>query len=148
AVVFSLPGLARFNPLLGAARHGPRVEDDLEAVRLHLTATEPPGNLYSHFEWGEYLSWSAAPRHRVFMDGRIEIYPDDVWDRYDAVTFARPPWEQILEDYGVEYLVLDANYHARTGLLQRVGESPRWRQAFRSRSVVLYVRRPGSLAAR
>ena len=36
------------------------------------------GRIFTRFEWGEYLSWSLGPRYTVFMDGRIEIYPDDV----------------------------------------------------------------------
>jgi len=147
AVVFSLPGLDRFNPLLGPTRRGQRVEDDLEAVHRHLlrTASAPAGNVYSHFEWGEYLSWSVPPRYRIFMDGRIEIYPDEVWQKYTAVTCGSAGWEAILDDYNVDYLILDADYHGRTGLLKRVAESPQWQRAFQSRSAVLYVRacRPG-----
>jgi hypothetical protein len=140
AVVFSLPGPDRFNPLLGPTRRGPRVEEDLEAIQRHLLATSAPGNIYSHFEWGEYLSWSAAPRNKVFMDGRIEIYPDEVWDKYSAVTFGRDSWQRILDDYGVDYLILDMDYHGRTGLLDRVARSPHWQQVFVSRQAVLFVR--------
>jgi hypothetical protein len=138
AVVFSLPGLDQCNPLLGPTRRGPRVEDDLDAVQRQLPK---PGRIYSHFEWGEYLSWSAAPRSRIFMDGRIEIYPDDVWEKYSAVTFAEAGWQRVLDEYSVDYLILDAFYHGRTGLLQCVEASPRWQRVCQSRSAVLFVRR-------
>ena len=64
AVVFCLPGLDQFNPLLGPTRRGQRIEEDLESVHRHMltTPTAASGNIYSHFEWGEYLSWSVAPR--------------------------------------------------------------------------------------
>ena len=140
AVVFSLPGLDRFNPLLGPTRHGPRVEEDLETIQRHLRATAGPGNIYTHFEWGEYLSWSAAPRCKVFMDGRIEIYPDAVWDKYSTVTYGREAWQKILDDYRVDYLVLDADYHGRTGLLECVAHSPCWQRALVARNAVLFVR--------
>ncbi len=143
AVVFSLPGLDRFNPLLGPTRREPRIEEDIEEVHRHLAATTTAGNIFSHFEWGEYLAWSASPRYKVFMDGRIEIYPDDVWEKYTAVTFAKRDWDQILHDYGVDYLILDTDYHSHTGLLRQVAQSPNWRQAFQARSVVLFVRQPG-----
>jgi hypothetical protein len=143
AVVFCLPGLRDFNPLLRVSRQGPLVEDDLEAIRQHLRAR---GRVFSRFEWGEYLSWAGAPNLKVFMDARIEIYPDAVWEQYSSVTCGRPGWEAILDGYAVDYLVLDAHYHARTGLLERVERSQVWRPAFRSRDAVLYVRRssPGS----
>jgi hypothetical protein len=141
AVTFSLPGLDRVNPLLGPTRRGHRVEEDLETVQRHLAATRATGNLYSHFEWGEYLSWSAAPRFKVFMDGRIDMYPDDVWEQYNTVTFGRPGWEQILDHYRVDYLILDVDLHGRTGLLERVARSPEWQETYGSRSARLYVRK-------
>jgi hypothetical protein len=140
-VVFSLPGLDRYNPLLGPTRRGPRVEDDLDAVQQQLTALGKPGRIYTHFEWGEYLAWSDAPSCKIFMDGRIEIYPDDVWDKYSAVTTASTRWNAVLDEYGVDYLVLDTDLHGKSGLLQRVTQSPVWRQAFVSRRAVLFVRR-------
>jgi hypothetical protein len=74
------------------------------------------------------------------MDGRIEIYPDDVWDKYSTVTFAREHWQQILDDYRVDYLILDADFHGRTGLLQHALASPHWQRVFVSRQAVLFVR--------
>jgi hypothetical protein len=140
AVVFSLPGLADQNPLLGASRRGPRVEDDLAAVQRYVDATGRPGNVYTHFEWGEYLSWASGPRGRVFLDGRIEIYPDAVWDKYTDVTLARPGWEAVLDEYRVQFLILDIDLHGRSGLLEQVSRSPRWHRAFASGPAVLFVR--------
>ena len=74
------------------------------------------------------------------MDGRIEIYPEAVWDKYMTVTFGREKWQQILDEYQVDYLILDTNYHDKTGLLDRVGASPAWRKVFQSRTAVLYAR--------
>ena len=141
AVAFCLPGLRDYNPLLRGARQGPGVEDDLEAVQRHLRAHAGAGRVFSRFEWGEYLTWTGAPQFKVFMDGRIEIYPDAVWDQYAAVTCGGGDWEHILDGYQVDYLVLDADYHGRTGLLQRVARSPAWRQEFRAGPALLYARR-------
>jgi hypothetical protein len=140
AFVFSLPGLAEFNPLLGPTRRGQRLEDDLEAIHRHLETTAAPGNIYSHFEWGEYLSWSVTPQWKIFMDGRIEIYPDEVWEKYMAVTAAKSGWQEILDEYVVGYLILDSDLHGRSGLLARVEESSHWQQAFQTHSAVLFVR--------
>ncbi len=140
AVVFCLPGLQHYNPLL-AARSGPGVVDDLDSVHRHMRARAAGGRVFTRFEWAEYLTWAASPDFPVFMDGRIEIYPDPVWDQYAAVTCGRADWESILDGYGVDYLLLDGDYHARTGLLERVARSSTWRPEFRSRDAVLYVRR-------
>lgn len=145
AMAFSLPGLQRWNPLL-AARQGPRTEDELDALRARLAGHEAGGRVFTRFEWGEYLTWSFWPRYTVFMDGRIEIYPDRVWDDYASVTCGRPGWEHILDDYGVDVLLLDADYHARTGLLPQVEQSGRWRQTMREGPALVYLRQPATVA--
>lgn len=137
--VLSLPGLQRFQPLL-VLRQQPRVEADLDAVKAELRRQLTAGRVFSRFEWGEYLSWSYSPEFAVFMDGRIEIFPDEVWAQYADVTCGMGDWEKILGDYHVDALLLDSDYHARTGLLAQVDRSPRWHKQFRARNALLYLR--------
>jgi len=140
--IFSLPGLQEYNPLL-RLRQQPRVEDDLEAAYAHLRTLQPSGHVFARFEWGEYLSWTFAPSFQVFMDGRIELYPDDVWDDYSTVTRGSENWQKVLDDRQVDVLVLDAEYHARTGLFSKVNSSPHWHRHFTSRNVAVYLRTRG-----
>ena len=109
--ILSLPGLQHLQPLL-ILRQQPRVEDDLEAVHVQLRNRFGGGRIFSRFEWGEYLSWSYSPGFTVFMDGRIEIFPDEVWNQYAGVTCGLAGWEKILDDYHVDALLLDSDYHA------------------------------------
>jgi hypothetical protein len=74
------------------------------------------------------------------MDGRIEIYPDNVWNEYKAVTLGND-WEKILDAYQVDALVLDSEFHDRTGLLAKVEKSPAWQNVFQQRGAVLFLRR-------
>jgi hypothetical protein len=76
----------------------------------------------------------------VFMDGRIEIYPDDVWREYEAVTTGQN-WPPILDRYDVDVLVLDTSYPAQARLLAEVENSPAWERVFQARTAVVFVRR-------
>jgi hypothetical protein len=146
AVVFCLPPLQPLNPLLRVSRSAPRVEDELEELHGRLRRIDPGGNVFSRFEWAAYLSY-AAPDYKVFMDVRIDMYPDHVWDEYARVTLGKDDWQDILDRYKVNYLILDAGYHRRTGLLPRVEASDRWRQTDRVGDALLFVRQPASRAA-
>jgi hypothetical protein len=149
AAVFSAPGLERYNPLLGFAPRQHLTEIGLERAQQHLAARAASGKIFSRFEWGEYLSWTGAPRFQVFMDGRIEIYPDPVWDQYLRLTSGAADWQQILDGYGVDYLVLDEGYHGESGLLARVEQSPAWQQTERlDGGILVFERRPALQAAR
>jgi hypothetical protein len=135
AAVLCVPWLERYNPVFAGLRSASRPEADIEAV-----AGRVNGRVFTRLEWGEYLDWAAYPNSRVFMDGRIEIYPDDVWQEYHAVTSARDDWELILARRGVDYLLLDSAYHGE--LMPRVEASPHWRRVDASGPAVLYSRRP------
>jgi hypothetical protein len=139
-VVFSSPLLEHSNPVLPLVRKLHRTESDLEAVAVRLRRQDEAERIFSRFEWGEYLGWALAPRHQVFADGRIEIYPDQVWADYEAVTHGRADWEQILDRYRVDVLLLDADYH--TDLLPQVQRpSSGWQETFRAGPAVLFQRR-------
>ncbi len=149
AAVLSLPWLERCNPALVALGRARRVEADLQSTADVLRARRPAGRVFTRFEWGEYLGWALAPRGTVFMDGRIEIYPDEVWDDYTAVTRGRADWERLLVDvYDVDCLLLDTEggYHA--DLLPLVESSPLWERTVTSGPAALFLRRaPGEARA-
>jgi hypothetical protein len=144
ACVFSLPWLERWNPVLTTLHHTERREAQLQAAADRLRERRPAGRIFSRFEWGEYLGWSLAPDYKVFMDGRIEIYSDRVWGDYSAITRGRADWQQVLDGYGVDCLLLDTagGYHA--DLLPLVERSPEWERAFETDRVVVFLRRPDS----
>ncbi len=139
AVVLSLPWLERFNPVLARPGRAHRVEADLQAVSDRLAAEAPGCRVFTRFAWGEYLGWSLAGRGTVFLDGRIEIFPDLVWEQYNAVARGQAGWEGVLDGYGVDVLLLDASGYHR-GLLPLVERSPAWQEVLHQGDGVLFVR--------
>jgi hypothetical protein len=142
AGVLSLPWLERYNPVFRLPGRGHRAETDLQAAVGYI-AGHGGGRVFTRFAWGEYVGWALAPYGTVFMDGRIEIYPDEVWGRYSAVTRGRADWEAILDEHDVGWLLLDeSGYHGQ--LLPLVAATGRWREAFRQANVTLFVRSGGA----
>jgi hypothetical protein len=137
-MVLSLPWLERFNPVFLQPTRAQRTENNLQGVCDHLR-NDRPGCIFTRFAWGDYLAWELAPRQRVFLDGRIELYPDEVWEEYKAVVRGRADWETILDRYHVEWLVLDRGpYHAL--LLPLVQGSDHWRERFGQEEIVVFER--------
>jgi hypothetical protein len=147
AAVLSVPSLERFNPVFRIPGRGHRTETDLQAAVDQISQNDG-GRVFTRFAWGEYAGWALAPYGTVFMDGRIEIFPDDVWTQYGAVTRGRADWEEILTGYEVEWLLLDSasGYHGQ--LLPLVRKSPNWREVFRGGDAVLFRREREKEAAR
>ena len=75
----------------------------------------------------------------MFVEGHVELYPDETWRQYAALVAGAPGWERVLDGYGVDYLLLDED--SPEGLLPRVRQSPRWDERMRSGPAVLFGRR-------
>jgi hypothetical protein len=125
------------------------LEVDLEKVAVYLGDRPKTGrSIFCRFEWGEYLGWALQPDgYRVFMDGRIEIIPDKVWDEYMALFNGRGDWQGILDKYGVSILVLDAgdpdSGRAPDNLFNLASKSRRWMKVYETddRGIVVFVRK-------
>jgi hypothetical protein len=136
--VLSLPWMERFSPVLGSLRPAARTESDLQAVADRLTGREG-ARVFAPMEWSNYLAWSLRGRCRVFVEGHVELYPDETWRQYATVAAGATGWERVLDDYAVDYLLLDED--SAQGLLPRVRQSPRWGERMRSGPAVLFGRR-------
>jgi hypothetical protein len=73
---------------------------------------------------------------KVFIDGRADPYPLDVWKSYVSAIRIAPGWRDILVRYDVNAVVAPL----ASPLAQAMARDPIWRTAFRDQTFVLYVR--------
>jgi hypothetical protein len=115
--VLSLPPLHAFNPIL-MLRKPDETTENLEKAHQFISLRQPRGRIFTKLEWGEYLGWRGYPNWKVNMDGRIEIYPDDVWEEYKAVTTAVGVRSIVDGRLDASVYILDSDFHDRTGLVR------------------------------
>jgi len=106
---FSLPWTKTAVPILPAAKRALFAEDTPIGVGDYLKTHDPPrtGNMLNSQRWGGYLEWATWPRHAVFLDGRIELHPAQVWLDYLEIAFPTTRWQALLDQYDISYLVLN-----------------------------------------
>jgi hypothetical protein len=63
-------------------------------------------NIYNHYEWGGYLIWRRIP---VFIDGRTELYGNEFFLSYLQAFEARQNWQEPLDAYEVDTVVMPRN---------------------------------------
>ena len=87
-----------------------------------------------------YASWSEyrAPGLPVAVDPRVELFPKETWDDYLLVSAGRDGWQQVLDRWGVDVLVLQPDQS--TGLLAVIGNDPGWRPVLQTDHGSVYVR--------
>jgi hypothetical protein len=102
---------------------------------------QPNLRIFTHDEWGDYLIYKLSPRgFKVFVDGRSDFYGGKFGQDYIDVLEVKYNWQQTLDRYGVDTILLPCN-SALTGALK---ESRRWRVAYDDGMAIVF--RPAALA--
>lgn len=83
------------------------------------------------------LTEPARPEPVAFVDQRMELVPESVWDEYFRISHAED-WQRLLERRGVTVLLV--HEHAQRRLSQAVAGSSHWRLVERQGSFLLFVR--------
>ena len=131
-----LPGWRPLDPQLGApAGVVANAPPGLTAAVAQVA--RPGDNLYLPQPWGSWFEY-ATPAALVVLDSRIELFPADVWDRYEAIAEGRPEWRQLLDQWGVTLVI--ATNERPGGLLEQLASDPGWREAYGDADGRLFVR--------
>ena len=77
------------------------------------------GRMLNSYNWGGYLIW-ALPKYPVFVDGRTDLYDDDLLTQYLAAVRSEPNWRDVLEQWHIGVVLLEPNAPLVT-LLQQQG---------------------------
>src|SRR5262249_14832465 len=108
-----------------------------DLVRAARAAVPSGGRVFASEVYGSWVEFS-APDLPVFVDPRIEIFPQDVWDDYFTVEAGREGWAQTLDRWNVRVLVLHPYWAA--GLLSVIDRDPAWHLVLRNDDGAVYAR--------
>jgi hypothetical protein len=97
----------------------------------------PDARVLTRYEWGGYLiDRLYGDGGRVFVDGRMHKYAPDVLEDYLAIVDATPRWRALIDEYGVEAILVSPATPLAKGPAQEDG----WCEAYRDRHQVLLLR--------
>jgi hypothetical protein len=109
------------------------------AATEFLQINQPPGNLFHAMSFGSYLIWAAQPEYRVFVDSRIELYPETVWRDYLEISAALGDWEERLQEYDVRTLMLSRM--EQPGLVMAAEGSNNWELVYEDTAALIFIAR-------
>lgn len=135
---FSLPWFKQYWPVL-PEKAGLISYDTPVAATNFLLENHPEGYIFNDMAYGSYLIWAAQPDYKVFVDSRIELYSDDIWMDYLAITNAQPDWEELLDKYKVNTLMIGVKDQAP--LVDAVKASSAWQEVYMDPVAVVFTRR-------
>jgi hypothetical protein len=101
----------------------------------YLRAHPVPSGMLNDDHWGGFLIWSLWPDHKVFIDGRLDIYEyGGVLSDYLSIARADQNTFLLLKKYGIESCLLP-----RQGpLVAKLETSPNWEKAYADGNSVIF----------
>jgi hypothetical protein len=94
------------------------------------------GNMYNLYHWGGYLIWRLYPEHKVFIDGRADVYGDAFIDEYLQAYQLRENWQEPLDRHGVNLAIIDKGSPLSTVL----NESRDWERRYVDEKAAIFVK--------
>lgn len=89
----------------------------VEAVKW-LNDNPQQGNMFNEFNWGGYLEYAMKPRQPVFIDSQTDFYGESLTREYQAVILLSGDWEQVFEEYEVDWAIIKTNSILATHLIR------------------------------
>lgn len=109
----------------------------VQAVR-YLNQHPIPGRMFNDYGFGGYLVWSREPEHKVFIDGRGDVYERaGVFSDYMAVTDMKSDALAILQSYRINSCLIEQ----KSALATLLRASPGWKQVYKDKLSAIFVRR-------
>jgi hypothetical protein len=108
----------------------------VDAVDL-LEREHPQVRAAVEYGWGGYVIYRLFDDGgRVFVDGRNDMYAEQILDDYTAISNGDAEWQRLADAYGVEALLFPPSQPITKGLAQAAG----WCEAHRDADSVLLLR--------
>jgi hypothetical protein len=126
----------------GRVRHLAGMQQELEARHFPMAAAaflaqqRPPGPILNHYNWGGYFIWKLYPDYRVAIDGRADVYGDQLMEDFGDCYYLTDNWQKPLQQWGIRTLILPPDAPVVTAL--RI--NPEWKQIFVDSQAVVLTR--------
>jgi hypothetical protein len=81
-----------------------------------LNAHPTKGRIFNDYDWGGYLIWKLQPPVPVFIDGRADLYGEQLFHDFANTYQLKEDWQQILQKWHIETVLVPSNSALATGL--------------------------------
>jgi hypothetical protein len=101
------------------------------------------GPIFNHYDWGGYLIWKLYPATRVFIDGRADLYGEQLLNQFADTYQFKGAWQQTLQRWNIDTVLVPAGSVLATGLRS----SPGWTVAYEDSQAAILRAPPRTIQA-
>ena len=101
------------------------------------------GKMFNNYNFGGYLVWALPPGHKVFIDGRGDVYEHaGVFSDYATVTQLKPEALAVLQSYEIDFCLTKQD----APLAALLASSPEWKELYKDSVSCVFVRQKKRLS--
>ncbi|HUI41509.1 MAG TPA: hypothetical protein VL523_06035 [Terriglobia bacterium] len=101
--------------------------------------------MLNDYGWGGYLNWTLQPEHKVFIDGRSQLYEEaGVYGDYLRIMSVDPQVQVLMRKYNLQACLILRNSPLETFLAAQ----PDWQRVYSDKLSAILVRRPLAVSNR
>lgn len=78
----------------------------VKAARF-IEKSQPAGPLFNSYNWGGYVLWSLHPEYLSFVDGRTDLFDDEILAEYLVAWKAEDGWHDTFERWDIRLALLE-----------------------------------------
>ena len=94
------------------------------------------GNMFNNDEIGDYVIYWLYPRHKVFVDGRSDMYGPPILKEYSKVAGIEPGWKDVLDKYNINYIF----FYTDSVLVRHLLTDSGWRGIYSDNVASIFLR--------
>jgi hypothetical protein len=100
----------------------------------------PSGRIFNHYDWGGYLIWKLYPSTPVFIDGRADLYGQQLFDQFAETYQFKGAWQQPFQRWAIDTVIVPPDSPLATGLRS----SPDWTVAYEDSHAIILTTLPNA----
>lgn len=112
----------------------------------YLREQPPKGQVFHPHWWGDWLIWDGPPRLRPLLTTNLHLAPPKVWTEYRIIWETRAGWDNVMQRYGVQTVVLDR--HRQKTLQRYLQQSDDWQVLYEDDAGLVFGRTEGKPSAK
>lgn len=134
-LIFTGAGLLKISIPLQTAQIDAAFEQTLPVDAVTYLDEHPSfGHLFNSYNWGGYVLWMLYPDYLSFVDGRTDLFDDEILGDYLTAWRADEGWEAVFEAWDIQVALLEANAPLSAAL-----DDAGWETAFQDDMAVVMV---------
>jgi hypothetical protein len=104
-----------------------------------LAESPPSGKMFNDYSLGGYLIYALNPPQPVFIDGRADMYGEEIFTDYGKITKVTEDTDALLQQYDIDWIIFPWD----RPLIRYLNAGGGWAEIYRDDQLAILVRNQG-----